>query len=146
MKYPDGSYVLMESFQKKSRWRNSWWSLKKTSWLGSRIACAWSAPSHVFSVVYWSSSDNPCNFIPIYQLIQYFSWFKNYNWHILSCQKAVASWGKSKLEARYQREIASVPLEQGVLRHAKPSVSLDILRATAREEEIGKPWKMPIKT
>lgn len=120
-------HSIMLSFQKKSRWRNSWWSLKKTSWLGSRIARAWSASSHVFPIVYWIASDNSCNFVPVYQLIQYFSWFKNYSWHILSCQRALASWGKSKLEARYQREITWVPLEQGDLQGAKLLISLEIL-------------------
>lgn len=126
----------MLSLQNKSSWRNSWCSLKRTSWLCSRIARAWSASSHVFSVVYWSSSHNSCNFVPVYQLIQYFSWFKNYNWHILSCRRAFASWGKSKLEARYQREITSGPLEQGCMQGAKPLISLNILRTIAGEKDM----------
>lgn len=137
-------YSIMLSIQSKSSWRNSWCGLKRTSWLGSGIAHARSASFHVFSVVYWSSSDNPCNFVPACQLIQYFSWFKNYNQRILSCQTALASWGKSKLEARYRREITSVPLEQGGLQGANPLVSLTSW-GIAGEKEIWKLGKMPMK-
>lgn len=132
----NGVYSIMLSIQSKSSWRNSWCSLERTSWLGSGIAHARSASFHVFSVVYWSSSGNPCNFAPVCQLIQYFSWFKNYNQRILSRQTALASWGKSKLEARYRREITSVPLEQGGLQGANPLVSLDILRNSRRERDM----------
>lgn len=78
----NGVHSIMSSFQNKSSWRNSWCSLWRTSWLGSSIARAWSASSPVFSVVYWSS-DNLCNCVPLFQLIHYFSWFKNYNTYII---------------------------------------------------------------
>lgn len=64
----------------------------------------------------------------------------------LSFQRALACWGKSKLEARHQQEVTSVPLEQGGLKGANPLTLLDILRAIAREKETQKPGKMPIKT
>lgn len=97
----------------------------------------WSAWSPVSSVVCWSSSAHSCNFAPQYQLIRCFSWFKNYSWHILPCQKEFASWGKSKEEARCQREAPSLPLELG----AKPLIALDVRRTTAGQNEMWKPRK-----
>lgn len=144
-KNPDESQVLcclihhriMRPFQNKSSWRSSWCSLKRTSWLGLR----WhSTLSHVFSVICWSSSAHLRNFAPEYQLIQCFSWFENYSWHILSCQKEFASWGKSNQEARYQREVPSLPL-QG----AKPLIPIDVQRTTTGQKEIWKARKRTVK-
>lgn len=105
----------------------------------------WSTLSHIFSVICWSSSAHWYNFAPAYQLIWCFSWFKNYNWHILSCQRAFGSWRKSNQEARYQREVTSLPLGLGDLQGEKSLIPLDIQRTTAGQKEIWKPRKMAMK-